>query len=275
MASAWTPVSIVGTGTASRPASATPATLITSVRRALRLLEAVAASDGEAPAKQLARAVGLPIGTTYHLLRTLTFEGYLQRLADGTYVLGDEVARLLDSGELLAVRQRIRPALAALRDEARAPAYFALYEDGEVVVRDIQDSPQYPRIDMWVGFRDAAHATALGKCVLAFLDDAEARDYLDRHPLHELTVRTITSRSTFLQVLEETRSSGLAVEDAEYLPRNACLAAPVLARGVTGAVGISFPRRRLADLPTLAPTVKAIAHRVARVYTLSTWKPLA
>src|SRR5439155_23560783 len=105
----------------------TPATLIASVQRALRLLEAVAVSPGESPAKQLARTVGLPIGTTYHLLRTLTFEGYLQRLADGGYVLGDEVARLLESGDLKAVRQRIRPALAALRDEARAPAYFAIY----------------------------------------------------------------------------------------------------------------------------------------------------
>src|SRR5438309_5495642 len=130
---AWTQAAGAGpSDTGIYPVSAaTPATLITSVQRALRLLEAVAESPGEAPAKQLARRVGLPIGTTYHLLRTLTFEGYLQRLASGGYVLGDEVGRLLESGDLTAMRQRIRPALAALRDEARAPAYLALYEGGE------------------------------------------------------------------------------------------------------------------------------------------------
>src|SRR5437870_4261796 len=84
-----------------------------------------------------------------------------------------------------------RPALAALRDQARAPAYFATYEDGEIVVKAIQDSPRHPRIDMWVGFRDAAHATALGKCILACLGSEQVRDYMARHPLHQLTSHTI------------------------------------------------------------------------------------
>ena len=247
----------------------TPATLITSVQRALRLLEAVAVSPGESPAKQLARTVGLPIGTTYHLLRTLTFEGYLQRLAGGGYVLGDEVARLLESGDLNTVRQRIRPALAALRDQARAPAYFALYEDGEIVVKDIQDSPRYPRIDLWVGFRDAAHATSLGRCVLAFLGPAELQDYLARHPLYELTSRTTTRPSVFLGSLDRVRASGLAVEDGEFLPGSACLAAPVLARGVVGAVALSVPSRRLRDLERLGGVLQGIADRIARAYALA------
>src|ERR1700741_4111722 len=68
-----------------------PATLITSVQRALALLRAASRAPGGAPAKQLARSVGLPMGTTYHLLRTLTYEGYLQRRTDGSYVLGEEI----------------------------------------------------------------------------------------------------------------------------------------------------------------------------------------
>ncbi|MEV8154761.1 helix-turn-helix domain-containing protein, partial [Streptomyces fradiae] len=59
----------------------TAPTLIGSVQRALRLLEAVGAHADGAPAKQLARETGLPLATAYHLLRTLTHEGYLvQRL---------------------------------------------------------------------------------------------------------------------------------------------------------------------------------------------------
>src|SRR5207237_5961660 len=139
--------------------------------------------------------------------RTLTFEGYLQRLPDGSYALGEEVPRLLDASEVQAARQRIRPALGALRDQARAPAYFATYEDGEILVKAIQDSPRYPRIDLWVGFRDAAHATALGKCILASLDREQVRDYLARHPLHQLTSHTITSPSLLLRALEDVRSS--------------------------------------------------------------------
>ena len=68
-------------------------TLITSVQRALRLVEAVGASDRPVPAKALAPATGEHLSTTYHLLRTLVFEGYLRRI-DGGYALGDRVVAL-------------------------------------------------------------------------------------------------------------------------------------------------------------------------------------
>jgi len=241
-----------------------PPTLITSVQRALHLLRAASRSPSGAPAKQLARTVGLPIGTTYHLLRTLTFEGYLQRLADGSYVIGEEVATLLDKSRLQTLLQRTRPALTALRDIAHAPAYLAFYEGGEIVVRDIQDSPATPRIDLWVGFKDAGHATALGRCVLAFLDAKERHDYLARNPLHPLTSRTVTNRQALLRSLDEIRDAGIAVEDEEYLPEVACIAAPVLVSGLTGAVALSFPRARLAERDQIIPALMETAGRIAR-----------
>ena len=246
-----------------------PATLITSVQRALRLLEAASRSPSGAPAKQLARTVGLPIGTTYHLLRTLAFEGYVQRLANGCYVVGDEVAKLLDNSECQTLLHHGRPALAALRDAAHAPVYLGFYENGEIVVKDVQDSARAPRIDLWVGFRDAAHATALGKCVLAFLDPPVRQDYLTRHPLHELTARTITNREALLRALEQVQRAGFAVEDEEYLSGNACAAAPVVVAGVTGAVALSFPRRRLVELDKIVPPLKHTADRIARSWALT------
>ena len=63
-------------------------TLITSVQRAFRLMEAVGAHEGGAPAKQLARETGLPLATAYHLLRTLVHDGYIRKLDDGGFVLG-------------------------------------------------------------------------------------------------------------------------------------------------------------------------------------------
>jgi IclR family transcriptional regulator, acetate operon repressor len=246
----------------------TPATLISSVQRALRLLEATSRAPGGAAAKQLARSAGIPIGTTYHLLRTLQFEGYLRRLGDGSYVVGDEIAKLLDQGRLQALLQRSRPALAALRDAAGAPAYLALYERGEIVVKDIQDGPRAPRIDLWVGFREAAHATALGRCVLAFLPTREQRDYLARHPLDELTPRTITTHQALRRALEQVRAEGFALEDEEYLPAAACVAAPVLTGGLTGAVAVSFPRTRLPALGGIVPLLHLTAERIVRAWTL-------
>ena len=65
-------------------------------------------TDAPAPRRSPA-AAGLPLATTYHLLRTCAHEGWLQRLDDGSYVLGhriDVVRRPGDGGP----RRRARPA---------------------------------------------------------------------------------------------------------------------------------------------------------------------
>jgi DNA-binding IclR family transcriptional regulator len=61
--------------------------LVRSLQRGLRIINVVAES-GPVHAKPVARHVGLPLPTAYHLLRTLVHDGYLTRLDDGSYVLG-------------------------------------------------------------------------------------------------------------------------------------------------------------------------------------------
>jgi DNA-binding IclR family transcriptional regulator len=71
--------------------------MVRSLQRGLQIINVVAVR-GPIHAKLVARLVGLPLPTAYHLLRTLVHDSYLARLDDGTYVLGDglqpEVARL-------------------------------------------------------------------------------------------------------------------------------------------------------------------------------------
>jgi DNA-binding IclR family transcriptional regulator len=86
-------------------------TLIRSVQRALRLLEVVGESEGRATAKEIAHAAGLPLATTYHLLRTCAYEGWLQRLDDGTYVLGHRLDAVHRRGRNAAGIASARPAL--------------------------------------------------------------------------------------------------------------------------------------------------------------------
>ncbi|MGW5847456.1 helix-turn-helix domain-containing protein [Streptomyces sp. NPDC055254] len=75
-------------GTDRNHKASTP-TLIGSVQRALRLVEAMHA-EGGATAKRLARLTGIPLPTVYHLLRTLSHEGYVQH-EDGSFRLADDL----------------------------------------------------------------------------------------------------------------------------------------------------------------------------------------
>ena len=196
-------------------------TLIQSVQRAFRLLEVLGEHSGRARAKELARLTGLPLATTYHLLRTCTHEGWLQRLDDGSYVLGHRIDVVREQGTAARGVALARPALEWLRDELGGAVYLARWTDGEIVVTEIVDSARAPRIDLWVGLHDAGHATALGKCILGQLPPDDRDDYLSRHPLQDLTPRTVVDRRRLLL----PRPDEIAVDDGEYAVGVSCLAA--------------------------------------------------
>ncbi|SEG92292.1 DNA-binding transcriptional regulator, IclR family [Thermomonospora echinospora] len=244
-------------------------TLIASVQRALHLMEAVASHPNGAPAKQLAREARLPLATTYHLLRTLAHEGYASRLPSGVWVLGDRLQTLQGRSSTQRLLSRIRPALVALRDELGAAAYFGLHEDGEIRIIDIADGPRTPRVDLWVGFEEAAHATAIGKCVLRQLDDDRRLEYLSRHPLVDLTPNTITEPRELLRAL---RTPGeLALDREEYALGTGCAAVPVTdATGsVVGALAVSCRPSRLPKIEAAASRLRATAARLQRAITLT------
>lgn len=119
-------------------------TLISSVQRAFRLMEAVGAHESGVPAKQLARETGLALGTTYHLLRTMVHDGYVRKLEDGTFVLGERLGALHAGSRDQTALSRVRPTLTELRDDLSAAAYLTLYEEGEIRVAEIVDGPKAP-----------------------------------------------------------------------------------------------------------------------------------
>ncbi|MGW1027779.1 IclR family transcriptional regulator [Streptomyces sp. NPDC002577] len=244
-------------------------TLISSVQRAFRLLEVVGAHEGGAPAKQLARETGLPIATTYHLLRTLMHDGYVQKLDDGGFVLGDRLRGLQTGSRGQALLSRIRPTLAALRDEVSAAAYLTFYEEGEIRVAEIVDSPRAPRVDLWVGFEDAGHATALGKTILRELDGESRNDYLARHPLADLTPRTITQPAELLRRLESDAAAPAVLDLEEYSLGTVCIAVPVYSGDKLGSLGVSLRADRLARIDRVRERLIPAAGRVTRGLSLT------
>ncbi|MFH0176971.1 IclR family transcriptional regulator [Streptomyces cacaoi] len=244
-------------------------TLITSVQRAFRLLEAASAHENGAPAKQLARETGLPLATAYHLLRTLVNDGYLRKLQDGGFILGDRLQTLHTAGRGQALLSRVRPALAALRDELATAAYLTFYEEGEIRVAEIVDGPRAPRVDLWVGFEDAGHATALGKSVLRELDEEARKEYLSRHLLADLTPRTITSAPELLRQLDSSPVAPAVTDLEEYALGTVCVAVPVYSGDTLGSLGVSLPVDRLSRLDQVRARLLPTANRVTRGLSLT------
>ena len=247
-----------------RPADAAPPSGAPRgpVARALRLIEAVDRRAHGSTPTELADEVGLPIEAARRLLRTLEREGYLQRLDDGAYVVGSALALLGEGSRELMVQSRLLAKLSSLRDELGAAVYFSRYQDGEVSVDVVVDSPSTPSVHEWVDFRATGHASALGKCLLGQLDHDGRRDHFFRHPAARFTARTEVDQTVLLHLLDRQPATVPVLDLQEYALGTVCAAVPITAGGSVGALGFSLP---LDQSFRLRETAETLASRAAPV----------
>lgn len=249
--------------------------VITSLWRGLQILELLAAAPEGLIAKAISARSGLKLSTCYHLLNTLVDAGYVAK-PDGSqrFSLSGKVAypRLARVEGALVVPQLL-PHLQALRDETREAAYLAIRSGDAIVIGAIVDGPQALRVAMlYVGYDQANHATALGKAVLAHLDDYDVTEYLARNGMPALTANTITSTAQFKRELAAVRERGYSLDLEELAEGVCCIGAPIFdaAGRVVASLGIPLPVTRYQSSgPSLARRVQAAGLAATRALGLA------
>ncbi|MFB4271813.1 IclR family transcriptional regulator [Nonomuraea sp. GTA35] len=216
-----------------------PSDLIRSVSRALRVLEEVSRADRPLPVKVIARRCGLNLSTSYHLVRTLCYEGYLYRRPDGDYMLGSQVAERFH--EMLDAFERPPHAAAVLRHLAAVTghtAYLAQLSEGRLVVVDVAEGPHSPYLeDLQAGLETAPHATALGKALLLSLPSRTRRGVLTGYGMRRFTSSTPVSVEDVEEELSALRPGEVVEEHGQFREQVACAGAVV--PGTDWAIGIS------------------------------------
>jgi len=205
---------------------AEPSDLIRSVSRALRVLEAVGRSPRGLTVKQIARRCDLTVATTYHLVRTLAYEGYVIRREDGTYVVGLEIA---DRFRELVTAFRgpigVGETLRRFAAETGYSHYLGRFIGGHVAISAVAEGVRSPYIEELVpGFDEAAHATALGKGLLATLSADQRARFLKDAGMRPYTPSTLTSPEAFDADLAAGDKRGMQLEIGQYRPGLACAA---------------------------------------------------
>ncbi len=221
---------------------------VQSVDRALDLLEALSAADGEVSITSLAARTTLHVSTVHRLLATLLRRGYVRQNPDTSrYYAGAKLATLGDGrsrfGEL---RLRARPILRAITEATRETANLVVLDDVTAVYIETVPSPQVVRLFTAVGNRVPLHATGAGKALLASLPVSRRDALLERLELRAYTPRTIVERPAMRRALEEIRQRGYAIDDEEYDEGVRCVAVALGPVGApVGALSISAPSNRL------------------------------
>lgn len=216
--------------------------MIQSVSRAVRILFELQGAR-RLPLSELAHRVMLPSSTVHGLVRTLAMDGMIEQDSSGQYMLGPRVLGLgnafLDSNEF---RLRSLSAAEALSERTGHAVRVAVLLGPDVVVVHHVLRPDGSRQMRELGIAIPAHATALGKVLLAFEPNLDTLLPEDT-PLRRLTGRTVSGHRALLAALEQVREDGTAYELDEVVLGESEVAAAIFdARGTAvGAVGVVLP----------------------------------
>src|SRR5580704_5598118 len=154
---------------------------LTAVERALLILEAVAQREGGMSNAEFSRKLKIPKSSASYILRTLEQHGYLRRDGEaGRYRLGMKVLNLSRAAlSGIDVREAALPIMKHLVDQIHITTHLAILDHEEAVYVEKVEPPSFIRMDTWIGRRMEVHSTAVGKALLAFLDQKE-RDRIIR-----------------------------------------------------------------------------------------------
>jgi DNA-binding IclR family transcriptional regulator len=250
---------------------------IQSVDRAVRILKALGEHPGRLGLSDLADRVGLAKTTVHGLLRTLQDHGLVEQHAESDkYQLGPELLQLgnsyLDLNELRSHALAWSEQLATHAGEAVRVG--VPHRDAALVVHHVF-RPDTSLQVLEVGALLPLHATALGKALLAYLDDDVVAD-LVAGGLPRLTGHTHIAPAAVRRELASIREIGYAVEREESLLGEGGIAAPIFDRRTEpiGAVGIAGPKERVLRrnrLPQLAAFVVEAARGISRDLGAPRW----
>jgi DNA-binding IclR family transcriptional regulator len=215
---------------------------VASVQRAVAVLDALADAEPDLGTNEIARRTGINASTVSRLLATLADGGLVDHDAfTGRYRLG---LRFIQLGNAvltrLDLREIARPHLAALVEETGETVTLCAPAVHEAVTVDFAQSPASVRSVARIGRPSVAHATAVGKVVLACGGELPAGR------LEAFTARTITDRDALTGEIDAVARRGYALAVGEREEDLNAIAAPIPGAGgeLAAILGIQGPAAR-------------------------------
>lgn len=221
---------------------------VKSAQRALQILELLTQREGPMSFTDVRDALDLPRSSLHGLLTTMSDSGWLAYDdASHTYTLG---IRTLEAGNAytrsLTLPTRALPRMTAIRDQLHETVQLSVLDGRFNVYVAKVDGLQPLRLASEVGRRLPAHATGLGKAMLAFLPAEDLESRFAGVELEQFTAKTVRDLAELRDVLAKVRSVGYAADNGEYSDGVSCIAVPLRdgTGDVVAAMSVSAPTFR-------------------------------
>ena len=233
----------------SNTASATTHTEAPALGRGITLLRVLAQTNNPMTLSELSDAIGASRSTVYSLLATLHQHGMVDkdllhktyRLGVGTFELG---SAYLSQVSLLPAFNEVAQQLVAWCGET---VKLAVLDGRDVVYLGKQEGLYSVRLVARVGSRMPAHATAVGKLLLAQLANDDLVQLYHGYDFPTRTPNTVNSFALLHERVCHARDHGYAMDDEESALGLRCVATPIRDHDghVVAAMSIGVPNDRL------------------------------
>jgi DNA-binding IclR family transcriptional regulator len=224
---------------------------VKSAKRTLDILVLMTGREARMTFTEISAALDLPRSSLHGLLATLVDSGWVTyQPASRTYGLG---IRALEAGNAYLrtddLPSRARPAMERVRDALDETVQLSVLDGRFNVYVAKVDGQQALVLASAVGRRLPAHATGVGKVLLAGLDPVALDGLLQSVDLERYTANTVTDRAALHRRLQAIREAGYGTDDEEYTAGVRCVAVPIRdQRGeVIAAMSVSAPAIRFDD----------------------------
>lgn len=241
--------------------------IVLPVMKALQVLDYVARQGHDVTLTETVQELRLPKTTVFRYLQTLSAAEFLEHdLKRDRYGVGSKFRALARvDQELQGLRDIAQPEMRTLMETFHETVNLAVLSDNEVVYIDMLEPGRPLRANARIGHRHPAHSTSLGKAMMAFLPDADARALSSELPPR--TINTLTDADKLRRQVDDVRRRGYAIEVGENEDGLMCIGVAILDR--TGypvaAMSLSAPERRMKPELTMvaADALKGAARRIS------------
>ncbi len=205
---------------------------INSLSRGFKLLEKLAEAGEPLTLSQVAEAMQMTLPTAYRFLYTLQTIDLIEKEPDRkAYRITPRVLKLgygvFKSSELW---NTAHPHLVRASQKYGETFNLAILEQDQILYIDRIKTQSILTINLEIGSKLPAYCTSMGRVLLAWLPENEARKRLRLNPREKHTERTVTEIGELESILAAVRRKGFAINDGELAPELYSAAAPVLNR---------------------------------------------
>ncbi|MEE4280040.1 MAG: IclR family transcriptional regulator C-terminal domain-containing protein [Halieaceae bacterium] len=238
---------------------------LSTLERGLSVLRAFSRERPEMTLSEVAAVTGLSPAVARRCLHTLVTLGYVAR-QEKRFLLTAEVMAFASAFlESMNLEQVVRPHLQEVRDETGDSSSMAVFSDPDVLYLVHVSTNRMVRLAAGVGTRFPAHATSLGRIIVAHQPAEMMERYLAETPLTRYTEKTIVDRTRLAQILRQAARNDYASIQDELDYGIVSVAVPVRAGDseVIAAINCSTATSRV-DPGEMLDTRLPVLRRAAR-----------